>query len=98
VRDRSRCSPRRRATKPARSPRRRPSRRSAARQRRLRALTAEIRYLEAKRSRIVDALRAISTHIDDALADDRAREPEPAEELPDALTPASRRDRNRLRR
>jgi hypothetical protein len=65
---------------------------------RLRALTAEIRYLEAKRSRIVDALRSISTHIDDALDDDRAREPEPAEQLPDALAPASRRDRNRLRR
>jgi hypothetical protein len=46
----------------------------------------------------VDALRSISTHIDDALADDRAREPEPVEELPDALAPASRRDRNRLRR
>jgi hypothetical protein len=65
---------------------------------RLRALTAEIRYLEAKRNRIVDALRSISTHIDDALADDRAREPELADELPDALVPASRRDRNRLRR
>jgi hypothetical protein len=58
-------------------------------------LRAEVKRLEARREKIVAALRRISSHIDDLVADEPAveRQPEP-ESLPEALTP----DRRSLRR
>lgn len=70
---------------------------------RLRAIGAEIRYLEAKRERVADALRSIAADIDETLANDRvpdagAPAAAPPDELPQALAPSARRERGRLRR
>jgi hypothetical protein len=56
-------------------------------------------WLEAKRARIVDSLRALSADIADAILINGVDEPNgTGEELPDALSAAARRERGRLRR
>jgi hypothetical protein len=66
---------------------------AAARREESRRIVAEADWLEAKRSRIVDSLRALSPDIDDSIVVNGNGEAEP-DELPRALSPA-RRERGR---